>query len=617
MLGQVVDSMCRPYENHGVSTFPERIPSLRHDPIRWIGGLITAQPLDLGVRSINACLVCGKGQRQGIFAGSGVGKSVLLGMMAAKYTSADVVVVIGLIGERGREVREFIERELGEEGRKKSVVVVETADKSPIRRARGAYVAAAVAEYFRNRGAHVLLMMDSLTRFAMAQREIGIAAGEPPTTKGYTPSVFSTLSRLVERAGNWGDKGSITGLYTVLVEGDDLEDPVADSARAILDGHIVLARRLANRRHYPAVDILSSVSRVMDQVVDKGQVKAAPDHEAAARALSGERGRHPLRDVRAWNRSRDRRVHRYGVADHGLSPTGSGGAGFFRRDPRAVEGADRMLKTRYELGRVALTRCASFAPAPSYGPSLHASRCFVFAGPSSYFEKALRIPTRCEWRHFSAGTSPRRALIMTYHFRLEKMLHFIRLKETMKKMEIVSIQKRITFLEDRRRLIAGIDAADPLPPTDVLFSLDQGGFGREGREADRGNVWRRRESIWRKKKAELSRLMMRKKGLESLKEKKRQEFQVESNRRAQRRMDDLYSVRRKGGELEVCGVFRFFFSRAVSGSPSGMGLRPGLTRVHARLCVGRGSDGETEVRTAKKARDWRAWKNRCSSGRRP
>jgi flagellum-specific ATP synthase len=245
------------------------------------------RPIDLGIRCINACLTCGLGQRQGIFAGSGVGKSVLLGMMA-RYTSADVVV-IGLIGERGREVREFLERELGQEGRRRSVVVVETADKSAVRRARGASVAVAVSEYFRSRGAKVLLMMDSLTRFAMAQREIGLAAGEPPTTKGYPPSVFSSLSRLVERAGNWGDKGSITGIYTVLVEGDDLEDPIADSARAILDGHIVLARKLANRGQYPAVDILTSVSRVMDQIVSREHIRAARSlKESLARYLENE-----------------------------------------------------------------------------------------------------------------------------------------------------------------------------------------------------------------------------------------------------------------------------------------------------------------------------------------
>jgi flagellum-specific ATP synthase len=272
LLGSVVDSMCSPYEAAFARPLPDRI-SLYGTSKNPMDRILIREPLDLGVRCVNACLTCGKGQRQGIFAGSGVGKSVLLGMMA-RYTSADIVV-IGLIGERGREVKEFIEHELGTEGRKKSVIVVETADKSPVRRVRGAYVATALAEYFRQQGANVLLLMDSLTRFAMAQREIGMAAGEPPTTKGYTPSVFAALSKLVERAGNWGDQGSITGLYTVLVEGDDLEDPVADSARAILDGHIVLSRKLANRGHYPAVDVLTSISRVMDQIVPKSQVKNA------------------------------------------------------------------------------------------------------------------------------------------------------------------------------------------------------------------------------------------------------------------------------------------------------------------------------------------------------
>jgi len=271
LLGKVVDSMCVPYEGEFKKPLSGRM-SIYGKTSNPMKRELIREPLDLGIRSINACLTCGKGQRQGIFAGSGVGKSVLMGMMA-RYTAADVVV-IGLIGERGREVKEFIEKELGYEGLKKSVIVVETADKSPVRRARGAFTATTIAEYFRDRGAHVLLLMDSLTRFAMAQREIGIAAGEPPTTKGYTPSVFSNLSRLLERAGNWGKGGTITGLYTVLVEGDDLEDPVADNARAILDGHIVLSRKLTNRGHYPAIDILSSISRVMDQVVPKEQLRA-------------------------------------------------------------------------------------------------------------------------------------------------------------------------------------------------------------------------------------------------------------------------------------------------------------------------------------------------------
>ena len=272
LLGQVVDSLCNPLEGNRTLLLPDKI-SLHGEFLNPMSRSIIREPIDLGIRSINALLTCGRGQRAGIFAGSGVGKSVLLGMMA-RYTSADVVVV-GLIGERGKEVREFLENDLGEEGRRKSVIVVETAEKSPIRRARGAYVSTAIAEYFRKQGKQVLLLMDSLTRFAMAQREIGMAAGEPPTSKGYTPSVFSGISKLVERAGNFGADGSITGLYTVLVEGDDLEDPIADSARSLLDGHLVLSRKIANKGQYPAIDILQSVSRVMDQVSQKDHVVAS------------------------------------------------------------------------------------------------------------------------------------------------------------------------------------------------------------------------------------------------------------------------------------------------------------------------------------------------------
>ncbi len=271
LLGKVVDSMGIDYDT-GKACGDQYLP-LYGVPTNPLSRIPIHEPIDLGVRVINGILTCGRGQRQGIFAGSGVGKSVLMGMVS-RFTSADVVV-IALIGERGREVREFIESSLGVQGRKKSVVVVETADRSAVRRVRGAYAATTIAEYFRSQGKQVLLMMDSLTRFAMAQREIGLAAGEPPTTKGYTPSVFSHLSKLVERAGNWGAQGSITGIYTVLVEGDDLEDPVADSARAILDGHIVLTRKLANRGHYPAIDVLQSVSRVMDKVVGRNQLQNA------------------------------------------------------------------------------------------------------------------------------------------------------------------------------------------------------------------------------------------------------------------------------------------------------------------------------------------------------
>lgn len=229
--------------------------------------------MDLGVRAINGLLTVGQGQRVGIMAGSGVGKSVLLGMMA-RNSNADVNV-IALIGERGREVREFIENDLGEEGLKRSVLVVATSDDSPLVRMRGAFVATSIAEYFSKQGANVLLMMDSITRFAMAQREIGLSTGEPPATKGYTPSVFSMLPKLLERAGSFERAGSITGLYTVLVEGDDMDDPIADSVRSIVDGHIVLSRSLAQKGHFPSIDVLQSTSRVMRNIVSQDQLRMA------------------------------------------------------------------------------------------------------------------------------------------------------------------------------------------------------------------------------------------------------------------------------------------------------------------------------------------------------
>ncbi|MBA4359043.1 MAG: flagellum-specific ATP synthase FliI, partial [Desulfovibrio sp.] len=216
---------------------------------------------DVGVRVMNALLTLGKGQRVGIFAGSGVGKSTMMGMVA-RHTAADVSV-IALVGERGREVRDFIERDLGPEGMKRSVVIVATSDQPALVRIRSAYLATAVAEYFRDQGADVVLMMDSVTRFALAAREVGLSIGEPPTTKGYTPSVFAQLPRLLERAGTRGEAGSITGIYTVLVEGDDVTEPVSDAMRSILDGHIVLTRRLADQGHYPAVEVLGSVSRLV------------------------------------------------------------------------------------------------------------------------------------------------------------------------------------------------------------------------------------------------------------------------------------------------------------------------------------------------------------------
>lgn len=270
LLGRVVDAMAVPVDGRGPVDCTEnrrlyQLPPspMQRDPIN--------EPLDLGVRCINGMLTCGMGQRMGIMAGSGVGKSVLLGMMA-RNTRADVNV-IALIGERGREVREFIEDDLGKEGLARSVVVTATSDQSPLLRMRGAFIAMAAAEYFCAMGKHVLLLMDSVTRFAMAMREIGLAVGEPPTTKGYTPSVFSRLPKLLERAGNFSGMGSITGLFTVLVEGDDMNEPVADAVRSILDGHIVLSRDIAAKNHYPAIDVLHSSSRVMNRLIDTGHAE--------------------------------------------------------------------------------------------------------------------------------------------------------------------------------------------------------------------------------------------------------------------------------------------------------------------------------------------------------
>jgi len=274
LLGRVVDSHGHPMDRKGpiehVHTEPltrRPINAMDRDPVR--------SPLDTGVRAINAMLTVGRGQRIGLFAGTGVGKSVLLGMMA-RYTQADVIVV-GLIGERGREVKEFIEDILGEDGLARSVVVAAPADAPPLVRMQGANYATAVAEHFRDRGQHVLLLMDSLTRFAMAQREIALAIGEPPATRGYPPSCFAKLPQLVERSGNAGaGGGSITAFYTVLTEGDDPQDPIADAARGILDGHIVLSRELAESGHFPAIDVEKSISRVMTSVAPR-------DHLAAAR----------------------------------------------------------------------------------------------------------------------------------------------------------------------------------------------------------------------------------------------------------------------------------------------------------------------------------------------
>ncbi|MBI2606802.1 MAG: FliI/YscN family ATPase [Deltaproteobacteria bacterium] len=271
LLGRVIDGKGDPIDGKGPLVLPKvknaEARGIYGSPVNPLDRTCISEPLDLGVRAINGFLTCGKGQRVGIMAGSGVGKSVLLGMMA-RHTKADVNV-IALIGERGREVNEFLERDLGPEGLKRSVVVVSTSEKSPLLRMRGAFIAATIAEYFCDQGLDVLVLMDSITRFCMAQREIGLSMGEPPASKGYTPSVFSTLPKLLERAGTRAGKGSITGLYTVLVEGDDMDEPIADASRAILDGHIVLSRRLASRNHYPAIDVAESVSRVMRAVIDE------------------------------------------------------------------------------------------------------------------------------------------------------------------------------------------------------------------------------------------------------------------------------------------------------------------------------------------------------------
>ena len=264
--GEAIDDLGPLHGDDSVGLYSESINPLQRQPIN--------SHLDVGVRAINTLLTVGRGQRMGLFAGSGVGKSILLGMMT-KYSSADVVVV-GLIGERGREVKEFIEHILGPEGRKKAVVIASPADDSPLKRLNGALISTAIAEYFRDQGKETLLLMDSLTRYAQAQREIGLAVGEPPATKGYPPSVFAKLPQLVERAGNSKNKkGSLTAIYTVLTEGDDQQDPIADAARAILDGHIVLSRRLAEEGHFPAIDIEASVSRVMPQIVSDAHLANA------------------------------------------------------------------------------------------------------------------------------------------------------------------------------------------------------------------------------------------------------------------------------------------------------------------------------------------------------
>lgn len=273
VLGRVIDGMGRPIDNRGMLVEGEN-RGLYGEPPQPLSRPLIRTAMITGVKAIDSLLTLGQGQRIGIFAGSGVGKSTLLGMIA-KYSTADVNV-IALIGERGREVSEFIQEQLGESGRKKSVVIASIASESPMNRVRAGFLATTIAEYFRDQGKNVLLMMDSVTRLAHAQREIGLSRGEPATTRGYPPSVFSMIPGLMERAGT-SEKGSITGIYTVLVEGDDMNEPIADTARGVLDGHIVLSRRLNSQNQYPAIDIAESISRTMPNVIDKEQLKQAQD----------------------------------------------------------------------------------------------------------------------------------------------------------------------------------------------------------------------------------------------------------------------------------------------------------------------------------------------------
>lgn len=271
LIGRVLDGLGRPMDGKG-SIKSDKVYPVSNQPPNPLDRSIIDEPLSFGIKTIDGLLTCGKGQRIGVFAGSGVGKSTLMGMIS-RNSKADINV-IGLIGERGREVREFLENDLTDEGLEKSIIVVATSDEPALVRLKGAMVTTAIAEYFRDQGLNVMLLMDSLTRFAMAQREIGLAIGEPPVSRGFTPSVFGIMPKLLERTGT-SDKGTITGLYTVLVDGDDLTEPITDAARGILDGHIVLSRNMANANHYPAIDVLESISRVMPSIISKKHIKMA------------------------------------------------------------------------------------------------------------------------------------------------------------------------------------------------------------------------------------------------------------------------------------------------------------------------------------------------------
>ncbi|HNR63058.1 MAG TPA: flagellar protein export ATPase FliI [Thermotogota bacterium] len=300
MLSRVFDGIGRPID--GKPFFPKSYVSLNNSPPNPLVRARIKEPLPVGVRAIDAFTTLGQGQRIGIFSGSGVGKSTTMGMIA-RNTRADVNV-IGLIGERGREVREFIERDLGEEGLRRSTVVVSTSDQPALMRVKALYTSTSIAEYFRDRGLNVMLMVDSLTRWSMAQRELGLAIGEPPTTRGYPPSVFAGLPKVLERAGN-SDKGSITGIYTVLVEGDDFNEPISDTVRGIVDGHIILSRKLAEGNHFPAIDVLASISRLMPEVADKEHLKAA---RTLKDLISTYYGAKDLIDVGAYKEGSDTKI---------------------------------------------------------------------------------------------------------------------------------------------------------------------------------------------------------------------------------------------------------------------------------------------------------------------
>ncbi|MEA1972023.1 MAG: FliI/YscN family ATPase, partial [Candidatus Cloacimonadota bacterium] len=335
LKGRILDGLGNPIDSLGKLKLKESRSVYNLPPNPLLRKRIT-EPLELGIKAIDGLLTCGKGQRTGIFSGSGVGKSVLLGMIA-KNTSADVNV-IALIGERGREVRDFIENDLGEDGLKRSVVVVATSDQAALTRVKGALVATTIAEYFRDQGKNVLLMMDSVTRYAMAMREIGLAVGEPPTTKGYTPSVFANLPKLMERAGT-SKVGTITALYSVLVEGDDMDEPIADAARSILDGHIVLSRKLASKAHYPAIDVLPSISRVMNVVIDNAHKRAA---QKTTETLSTYREAEDLINIGAYSKGSNPKI------DYAISKIEDINS-FLQQDINEKSSFDETLKTLHEI----------------------------------------------------------------------------------------------------------------------------------------------------------------------------------------------------------------------------------------------------------------------------